>query len=209
MVQFNVFVKSDAYCEDTWWEGLAINSSQQTLEAEPDISNLPAQWVSWYTAVAYCRWISSALGYPVRLPTEWEWQAAATGGHSDYLYPWGIDWNSNLANTKEHSVNSLVSVGLYPQGASPVGAMDMSGNLYEWCQNEFENPYKCDFTGILPRTTRGGAYFSFGSAQDAVKTTARFQDNPDGYFNKEQGRRTRVGIRLACDKLPMTETARI
>ena len=56
--------------------------------------NHPAENVSWYDAVAYCRWLSKRLGYEIQLPTEWEWQQAATGGDPTNQYPWGPDWDS-------------------------------------------------------------------------------------------------------------------
>ena len=203
LAQFNVFARSEAYDQERWWHDLPVQPrAHPPIQQFPEISNRPAQFVSWYQAVAYCRWLSHALGYAVRLPTEWEWQQAATGGRADYLYPWGPDWNPDFANTRELGVNSVVSVGLYPHGASPVGALDMSGNMYEWCQNEYDDLGGLDCRSTNPRTTRGGAYSSFGNlaARDAVKVTARLRDNAHGY--NDRGDRTRVCIRLACDDLP-------
>jgi len=55
----------------------------------------------------------------VRLPTEWEWQQAATGGNPAYEYPWGDAWQPGYANTRESGVSRTTAVGIYPQGASP------------------------------------------------------------------------------------------
>jgi formylglycine-generating enzyme required for sulfatase activity len=201
LCQFDVFASSQAYRDEKWWETLPVRPSERTpVQQSPPVANHPADRVSWYQAVAYCRWLSNALCYCVRLPTEWEWQQAATGGRPGYLYPWGTEWTPRKANTKEGSVGRLLSVGMYPEGASPVGALDMSGNMYEWCQNEYDDPWKCEPNGTKPRTTRGGAYFAFGTseARESVKVTARLRDNANGH--NDRGDRIRVCIRLACDQ---------
>jgi sulfatase-modifying factor enzyme 1 len=50
---------------------------------------------------------------------------------------------------------------LYPQGASPVGALDMSGNVDEWCLNEFKTPRRADLSGTARRVVRGGSWVGF------------------------------------------------
>jgi formylglycine-generating enzyme required for sulfatase activity len=90
--------------------------------------------------LAFCRWLSEKLGYEIRLPTEWEWQQAATGGNPENEYPWGPEWAGSCANTIESELSHSTAVGIYPQGASPVGALDMAGNVWEWCLNEYDNP---------------------------------------------------------------------
>jgi hypothetical protein len=198
--QFDAFANDDAsYYDETWWTRLPVKPSDHLPIAQyPRIENHPAQFVSWYQAVAYSRWLGQSLGFEVRLPTEWEWQHAATGGRQ-FHYPWGVEWKPEHANTKDGGVGHIVSVGLYPEGVSPVGAMDMSGNIYEWCQNHFDDIPNLSTDGTAPRVTRGGAYFAFQSeARDATKVTARLRDNPGGY--NERNDRIRAGIRLVCDK---------
>ena len=113
--------------------------------------------MSWYDAVAYCRWLSKRLGYKIELPTEWEWQQAATGGDKANACPWGRDWDSERANTSKSGLSRTTAVGLYPQGASPVGALDMSGNVEEWCLNEYGNPKNVAVSGDERRVVRGGS----------------------------------------------------
>jgi formylglycine-generating enzyme required for sulfatase activity len=55
----------------------------------------PVVMVSWYGATAFCNY------YGYRLPTEWEWQQAATGGNPEDTYPWGLEWDPSKANTYE------------------------------------------------------------------------------------------------------------
>ena len=111
--------------------------------------------MAWVEAVAFCRWLSAKLGYEVRLPTEWEWQQAATGGDPANEYPWG-PWDSSRANTYESELQRSTAVGMYPQGISPVEALDMSGNLWEYCLNEYDNPKRIEVSGEKSRAVRGG-----------------------------------------------------
>ncbi len=136
--------------------------------------------MSWYYAVAFCRWLSKRLGYEVRLPTEWEWQQGASGGDPANVYPWGKDWDSDRVNTKESGLKRTTAVGMYPHGASPIGAFDMSGNVWEWCLNKYNNPKQCELTGTEWRVIRGndwGGYWP--SAEPRVAARAAFRS---GYY---------------------------
>jgi formylglycine-generating enzyme required for sulfatase activity len=133
--------------------------------------NRPRETVSWYEAVAFCRWLSNRLGYEVRLPIEAEWEKAARGDDAR-VYPWGNDYRAGYANIDETTANAgpsylkqTTAVGLYPQGTSPYGVMDMAGNVWEWCLNEYENPDRTEPDGDAPRVLRGGSWF--GAPVDA------------------------------------------
>jgi len=106
--------------------------------------NQPVIGVCWYEARAFCRWLYTRwradgfepaqaipAGYEVRLPTEAEWEAAARGPEAR-RYPWGPTFDPACANTLEGRVLRPSPVGAYPQGAAPCGALDMSGNIYQW-----------------------------------------------------------------------------
>ncbi len=157
--------------------------------------NHPADTVSWYDAVSFCHWLSVRLGYPVRLPTEFEWQLAAIGGGETHSrpghgktglfggwpfakkppesnheslpplqnYPWGQDWDPALepwrANSDESDLGRSTAVGMYPGGAAASGVLDLSGTVWEWCQNAYENPddVAVSTTGA-GRVLRGGSW---------------------------------------------------
>lgn len=184
------FEAEDGYRNAEWWEGLATiqdKPGQQT----PPFANYPAEWVSWYQAVAFCRWLSSKMtNYEIRLPTEWEWQLAATGGDPIRAYPWSDAWNGAYANTKESKLSKTVAVGVYPPAsAAPCGALDMCGNVKEWCLNEFETPESTHLSGTNRRAVRGGAWFD---EPNKVSNFIRGFDSPSGPIEKNY----RVGFRV-------------
>jgi hypothetical protein len=158
--QYDVFVRAkDGYGNNAWWEGLGTHPENAGTQIQRYV-NHPAENVSWVDATAYCRWLTSHLGYEVRLPTQWEWQLAATGGDPGCPYPWG-EWELGRANTREHELNRTTAVGVFPQGAAPCGALDICGNVWEWCsdgQDIFPPDGNCPY-GY--RAVRGGSW-NFG-----------------------------------------------
>ncbi|HEV2879561.1 MAG TPA: selenoneine synthase SenA [Candidatus Eremiobacteraceae bacterium] len=93
----------------------------------------PVCHVCWHEAQAYCTWAGR------RLPTEAEWEVAATGGERK-RYPWG-DGPSPLERANiDATVGNVVDVAAYPEGESPFGCRQMIGNVWEWTATPFE-PY--------------------------------------------------------------------
>jgi formylglycine-generating enzyme required for sulfatase activity len=157
--QYRCFLQADdGYANAGWWAGLAEREEEPEQQYR-ELANHPADTVSWYDAVAYCRWLSAKLGYEIRLPTEWEWQQAATGGKPAYEYPWGEHWDSGRANTYESRLGRTTAVGMYPRGASPTDALDMSGNVWEWCLNLHDDPNDIDLSNTSARVVRGGSWY--------------------------------------------------
>jgi formylglycine-generating enzyme required for sulfatase activity len=172
---------ADGYQNADWWQGLSRRKPEPGEQYRQQ-DNHPAENVSWYDAIAFCRWLSARLGYEVRLPTEWEWQQAATGGHAENEFPWGADWSSAHANTVESHLGRTTAVGLYPQGASPQGVRDMSGNVEEWCLNEYRVPQRVECSGNGFRAVRGGSwsdteFHARARYRDYVIVPARRDDN--------------------------------
>jgi formylglycine-generating enzyme required for sulfatase activity len=167
--QFQAFIDApDGFHDPRWWEGLSANDAHK---AEPGkqafkYANHPRENVSWYDAVAFCRWLTAkyrAAGVigqneVIRLPTEQEWEHAARGTDGR-IYPYGDKYDPAKGNT---GIGQTSAVGLFPDGASPYGVMDASGNVLEWCvtkrRNSYEAPEDNDLQGANRRVVRGGSW---------------------------------------------------
>jgi len=125
--------------------------SQPVYWNDPQYNNpsQPVVGITWFEANAYCAWLSAVTGQPYRLPSEPEWEAAASAKInnpqseiSNRFYPWGTDFNPAKANTIEGRVLKPSPVGAYVAGGAlgPFGAEDQAGNVYNWASGLFQ-PY--------------------------------------------------------------------
>jgi serine/threonine protein kinase/formylglycine-generating enzyme required for sulfatase activity len=176
--QFQAFVRANnGFTAAQWWVGFPSEFRQQKIPvALAQNLNYPQAMVSWYHALAFTRWLKVQMANDtsqplphasilpnnvgeIRLPTEWEWQWMAQNGQEERLYPWGTWDDSPRSNTFEAGINGRsTAVGLYPAGAAACGALDVSGNLWEWCLNEFERPRSCKIQAGRSRAVRGGSF---------------------------------------------------
>jgi formylglycine-generating enzyme required for sulfatase activity len=178
-VQFQAFIDAeDGYRNDKWWKGIkqSDRANEPILKGE---TNCPRETVSWFEALAFCRWLSEQTGLKIRLPTEWEWQLAATGGDPEREYPWPGGWDATRCNSNESRLNRTSAVGLYPSGATQQGVLDMAGNVREWCLNKVEElgtpesvQIDDDEKGL--RVIRGGSWFH---EQECLRTSYRDWDS--------------------------------
>jgi formylglycine-generating enzyme required for sulfatase activity len=143
---------------------------------DPAFANYPVLNVTWDQADAFCR----AAGK--RLPTEAEWEYAASGGDGR-LYPWGNTFDPTLVPVQS---NDTVAVGSFPGGASPLGVLDMAGNALEWVSDWYDPGYYAVAPPENPtgpgtgsrKVLRGG---SFGNPDASIYINSRrFNRPPNG-----------------------------
>ncbi len=175
--QFEVFVE-DGYHDARFWEGLA-HRPETAAPQKWQHGNHPRENINWFEALAFCRWLSNwltgeiptlenILRWPVRLPTEQEWERAARGKRDRRHYPWGRDYLAGYANIDEtrsnrgpYRLNRTTAVGMYPHGASPEGLLDMSGNVWEWTLSPYSTSNGLNLGGTDGRVLRGGSFDYF------------------------------------------------
>jgi formylglycine-generating enzyme required for sulfatase activity len=170
--QFQAFVDApDGFRNPQWWRGLHADGLTQQHggpgKQRWPVANHPRERVSWYDAMAFCKWLSDKLGYVVTLPTEEQWEKAARG-ENGLIYPYGDKFDSGKCNTGEGGPGQTTSVDRYPDGASPYGALDMSGNVWEWTLTDFASGGNDDLGASARRVLRGGSWYSRDSSARAA-----------------------------------------
>ncbi|MDB9519172.1 SUMF1/EgtB/PvdO family nonheme iron enzyme [Roseofilum reptotaenium CS-1145] len=104
-------------------------------------ANRPVEKVSWHKAQEFCQKLSELIGQPVRLPSEAEWEYAARGGSRSQGYKYAgsnnldeVGWYSGNSGSKTHDVRT--------KNPNELGIYDMSGNVWEWCADEWHSNYE-------------------------------------------------------------------
>lgn len=198
----------NGYTNPHWWgfseQGLQWRQTRRSAHttAFPG-RNLPRTRVSWFESMAFCAWLSGLLHpligidvkaidtWSIRLPTEQQWQRAALGDTAG-PYPWG---DAPVDRTRAYCANwagQVTAVESHPAGASPYGALDMSGNLAEWCVTKWGTDGN-DLTGYDYRNIRGGAW--------NIDATNIFLQANDRFGHPPRGRLNDVGLRFELTTL--------
>ena len=157
--------------------------------------NLPVEKVSWHDCQSFITKLNALIGENFRLPTEAEWEFAAKGGNKSKGYTYSgsnniddVAWYRDNSGSKTHPVGT--------KAPNELGIYDMSGNVYEWCQDGYgfypssaqTNPAGSP-TGDS-RMMRGGSWFGISTFCRAVN---RLNDSPTGTLSS-------LGFRLALSK---------
>ena len=162
----------------------------------------PAVCVSWRDATSFCEWLSKTEGLQYRLPTEAEWERAARG-RDGRAYPWGNDppvaegrHRANYAPQPDRKRWAddghafAAPVGSFAASGSTCGAVDMAGNVWEWCLDWYAPRYP-EGRGDNPRgpasgekkVLRGG---SFTTSHESLRCAARAAHVP-GFYDVSVG----------------------
>lgn len=148
----NGFIPKYGYYWDNAFKDVIAKFPEITINDQHPVGS-----ISWNDAIAFTNWLSENTGLIISLPTEAEWEFAARG-NDGRIYPWGNeDPDGTRANYADdtfekyfpgteqalvhHGVDdgfAITSpVGSFPLGQSPIGAMDMAGNLTEWVYDSY------------------------------------------------------------------------
>lgn len=173
--------------ETPWWfviEGANWKHPEGPSSDISDRMNHPVVHISWNDAVAYCKWAGK------RLPTEMEWEYAARGGLEQKKYPWGNEltpngkhmcniWQGQFPNInkKEDGFIGTAPVDAFPPNG--YGLYNVSGNVWEWCQNSFyTNTYQVMYPDVR-KAMRGGSFLCHESYCNRYRVAARSSNTPD------------------------------
>jgi formylglycine-generating enzyme required for sulfatase activity len=138
--------------------GACTRPDDDTRWRNPAYANHPVTLVDWNQANDFAAWAGG------RLPTEAEWEKACRGTDGR-TFPWGEDLPTNAIANFGNAITDTVAVGSYEAGASPYGALDMSGNVWEWTSSAIAPyPYVADDgrednTVGDRRVARGGSFY--------------------------------------------------
>ena len=195
-VQYQSFIDAADRDDREWWVDIPADEQKFSEPGFP-YANHPRETVSWYQALAFCRWLNDKLrrgllqnkalaggDYELRLPHEYEWEVAARWPNQtveERIYPWGTEFDAAKANTYEGDrIGQTTSVGIYPAGKNvALELYDLSGNVWEWCLNKYSQPEETAVDNSS-RVLRGGAWYS---SQFNARAAYRFGYDPDNRNN--------------------------
>ncbi len=202
VAQYRAFIAADGYHQPDYWTQNGWQWQQQAHRIQPwqwddpqyTSANQAVIGVTWYEAMAFCAWLTSELadclptGYAICLPSEAEWEAAAAydAAMERRSYPWG----DRPAPTLEHvfaddpgnRLDAAAPVGVCAAGAAVCGALDMVGQVWEWCNSRYKAypqgaaDVQKDFTlSEYDVPVRGGSWYENGTS---VRCAARDRNVP-------------------------------
>jgi formylglycine-generating enzyme len=179
--------KYKEFIEDTGYKVPYINREWATKynwlnnHYPPGTDDYPVVLVNRYDAAAFAKWASK------RLPTEAEWEKAARGIEG-LIWPWGDEWIKGRSASS--GSGSPKPVGTYEEGKSPFGCYDMTGNVWEWANDWYQEDYYRYAPIINPkgpnkgssRVLRGGSWIHDAASSRCAKRYSRPPEYADNYI---------------------------
>ena len=189
-----------------WWKFINGANWRQPQGPGSNIDgkgNHPVVHVSWYDAIAYCEWAGS------RLPTEAEWEYASRGGIIDATFSWGNEdldegklkantWNGNFPYYNSKYDGFIYTADVRSFEPNGYGLFDMSGNVWEWCSDWYDENYYYSVSEILSinpqgppksydsnepyaqkKVSRGGSFLCHKSYCTGYRNSMRMKSTPD------------------------------
>lgn len=165
--EYGRFVESGGYQAERYWVagGFGRWTGPERWQQQIRFPSRPVVSVSWYEASAYCAWQG------VRLPSEAEWEYAARCGREGVRYPWGNETPDETRASFDGRTDGATPVGLYPEGDTPSGICDLSGNVWEWMAQDYDDSQK---------VLRGGAW---GNYPRVLRVSCRYWLGPDERYD--------------------------
>ena len=200
--QFRKFVQDTNYITEVEKKGIASVRKDGKWQKDKNANwekpgfkqkdSHPVVLVTSGDAQMFCKWLSKKTGKNILLPTEAQWEKAARGSDGR-TYPWGnsklsgdklncSDINIKIKKWGDKSINDGFAytspVGTYPSGASIYKVMDMAGNVWEWCRDQYQKDYYSRSPKVNPpgpetgngNSFRGGGWYC---GAKTVTTTIR------------------------------------
>ena len=180
------------------WQAVMGNTPTFWDEAEGDFSQRPVEWVSWEDCQAFITKLNQLTGKNFRLPTEAEWEYAARGGHranERYKYSGSNDINEVAWYLYNGPLGETVYTNVVKtKKANELGIYDMSGNVWEWCNDWYKDNYYWNSPEENPqgpasgtqRVYRGG---SWQDKEEACRVAKRMGIEPNEKYSN-------IGLRL-------------